>query len=781
MTGKASQSAPQVATPDGGSRQDRSAGPDATEAHPPGHEPLVACISHLARQYGNPQPPMALVVGLPLGGMEGFSWESAARAADRAGLILERVKRPLKKFKDEEFPVILPLKDGRAIVLNGTFKVGKGRRATWWARFVEPSVGTQESELTLADLEESYTGQAILVRPDTTAADVIGGVSSRSPNSWFWSAFAPSAWIYRQVILGTIIINLLALALPLFIMNVYDRVVPNNAVETLWALAMGVMVAALFDFILRSVRGYFIDVASRRADVTLANRIFDHVLGAKFMSRGAPSGARANILREYETLRDFFNSMTLATFGDMPFILLFIGIIWAVAGDLALVPAITVPVVIVVVLLTQIPLNRLVAASFAAAADKNSVLFETLGGLETIKALGAESWAADKWERSVAETIRTSVKARLISSISLNVIVTAQMVSAVAIMFLGVGAIMEGEATAGALIAAVILNSRALAPLGQVAQVLTRLYQARLAYKALRGIVNAPQERPIGKRFVLKPKLEGEIAFKDLTFTYPDEKTPALSGVSFRLGKGERVALVGPIGSGKSTALRLILKIFDPDSGSILIDQLDVGNMDPAILRANVGYMPQDAQLFRGTIRTNITVHGPDADDADLVRAARQAGALDWINQRAAGFDNPVGERGEGLSGGQRQSVALSRAFLKDPPILLLDEPTSEMDALSERIFINQMKKESKGKTLIVVTHRPALLDLVDRVIVLEAGRVRLDGPKDKVMQALRSARRGTEAPEDMPATREESAQEGSFGDGSPVRAVVPPASEEPT
>ncbi|MCZ6454652.1 MAG: type I secretion system permease/ATPase [Alphaproteobacteria bacterium] len=717
----------------------RIAGPD---------EPLIKCLAHMARHYGNPQPAEALVAGLPIA-EQGLSWETFERASDRAGLNIERVNHKLRKFGAQELPAILIMKDGKAVVLTGIKKVGK-KKATYWAEIVDPAQGPATGgasvspvERTFDELGRDYSGNAILVRPDTEAEDIIDGVSGKSPNAWFWSAFLPNAWIYRQVLLGTVFINLFALTMPLFIMNVYDRVVPNNAVETLWVLAIGVAVAGGLDFVLRGLRSYFVDIASRRADVTLANRIFDRVLGAGLAYKGQSSGARANVLREYETLRDFFNSATLSTFGDIPFILLFVGVIWLIAGNIAMVPLLTVPIVITVVLLTQIPLNRIIAQSFATAAEKNSVLFETLNGLETLKSLGAESWAADKWERSVAESIRTSVKSRLISSISLNIVVVAQVFSAVAIMIMGVAAIHEGKITAGALIAAIILSARTIAPLGQVAGVVSQLYRARLAYKALRMVMEAPQERPPKARFVYKPSLDGDIAFRDLTFTYPGEKTPAIKDISFAIKAGEKVAILGPIGSGKSTVLKLLLKLYEPDSGSVMLDDIDASHIDPAMIRANVGYMPQNAQLFSGTIRTNITLHAPQSGDEELVRAARQSGALDWINQRSAGFDAAVGERGDGLSGGQRQSVALARAFLRDPPVLLLDEPTSDMDSMSERVFIDHMKAEAADKTVIVVTHRPALLELVDRIIVLDRSGVQADGPKDKVMAALQ--RRSTQ------------------------------------
>ncbi len=712
--------------------------PAARRPHGP-DEPLIRCLAYMTRHYGNPQPAEALVAGLPVS-EQGLSWETFERASDRAGMTIERTSRKLERLGEQELPAILVMNGGNAVVLTGINKVG-GKKATYWAQIIDLSdeAGGNDApiERTFDELGRDYSGTVLLVRPDTEADDIIDGVTGKSPNAWFWSAFLPNMWIYRQVVLGTVFINLFALALPLFIMNVYDRVVPNNAVETLWALAIGVAVAGLLDFALRGLRAYFVDIASRRADVTLANRIFDRVLGAGLVSKGASSGARANVLREYETLRDFFNSATLSTFGDIPFIFLFVAVIWLVAGSVALVPLLTVPIVIGVVLLTQIPLNRIVAQSFATAAEKNSVLFETLNGLETLKSLGAESWAADKWERSVAESIRTSVKSRLISQISLNIVVVAQVISSVAIMVIGVAAIHEGNVTAGGLIAAVILSARTIAPLGQVAGVLSQLYRARLAYQALRMVMSAPQERPAKARFVFKPSLDGDVAFRDLTFTYPDEKSPAIKDISFSIKAGEKVAILGPIGSGKSTVLRLILKLYEPDSGSVMLDDIDATHIDPAMIRANMGYMPQNAQLFSGTIRTNIALHAPHVSDEELVRAARQSGALEWINQRASGFDSPVGERGDGLSGGQRQSVALARAFLRDPPVLLLDEPTSDMDAMSEKVFIEQMKVQAAKKTVIIVTHRPALLDLVDRIIVLDRTGIHSDGPKDKVMAGL--------------------------------------------
>lgn len=699
------------------------------------HDPLVSSILHLAQHFGRPLNPIALIAGIPL--VRGqLPLNQVERAAARAELVVERGRKPLDRMRRVDLPAILLLKKGGACVLHKIQKDEKGR-----GQFVEIFVPGAEDEVQVRkykELAKAYTGQILYTKP-TYKADLssVEEYAGKPSTHWFWSAFRPSGWIYGQVIAATCVVNMFALAMPLFIMNVYDRVVPNNAVDTLWALAIGVGIAALFDFILRGARGYFIDVAGRRADVVLANRVYDRVLGAKMSHRAQSSGVQANTLREYETLRDFFNSATLATFGDIPFIALFIFVIWLVAGPLALVPLITVPIVIGVSLITQIPLNRIVRQSFQDAAQKNAVLFETLNGLETIKSTGAEGWAADKWEQSVAEHIRTGVKSRLISSFSINLMMAAQMISTVALVVIGVGLIAEGDITPGALIAAVILNGRALAPLGQVAQVLTKMYAARTAFGAVKNVMETPQERPDGATFTYKSGYKGDVEFKQVSFTYPGESVPALNDISFSVKAGEKVGIIGPIGSGKSTLLKLVLGMYAPAEGSVLIDGIDTGQLDPAILRSNLAYMPQHAQLFRGTLRSNFTIHAPTATEEDILRAAEQAGAMAWMGRLPGGLDTPVGERGDGLSGGQRQSVALVRALIKQPPIVLLDEPTSEMDGRNEQILLQQLARATANRTVILVTHRPAMLALVNRLLVMDQGKVLADGPKDEVINRL--------------------------------------------
>jgi ATP-binding cassette subfamily C protein LapB len=449
----------------------------------------------------------------------------------------------------------------------------------------------------------------------------------------------------------------------------------------------------------------------------------------------------SNVVREYETLREFFNSVTISTLGDLPFSFLFVFVICMVAGSIAIVPLVTVPIVIGVCFLVQIPLSGLAKKGLNEGAQRNSVLFETLGGMATIKSVGAEGWAAGRWERAIAEASKTATRTRVISSLSMNVVIVAQLVSTVAIVILGVSAIKDKEMTTGALIAAVILSSRVLAPLAQIASVLTRIYQAKVAYQAISQLIKTPQDRPANARYVTQTSLKGAIQFAELSFVYAGQERASLTNVNLKIEPGEKVGVIGAIGSGKSTLLKLLLSLYSPKDGALLLDGLDVRTLDPTVIRSSIGYMPQTGDLFTGTIRSNIGLHVPFANDDAVFEAAKRSGAIGWIGKLPRGFDTPVGERGAFLSGGQRQSVALTRALLRDPPILALDEPTSEMDGSVEAVFVKQLRETASDKTLILVTHKPSILQLVDRLVVMDGGSVIADGPRDDIIKKLKKVR----------------------------------------
>ncbi|HEX5795363.1 MAG TPA: type I secretion system permease/ATPase [Geminicoccaceae bacterium] len=694
-------------------------------------DPLLASLVTLSELLERPTSPDRLVAGLPLEDGR-LTPALALRAAARAGLAARLVQRPLERISDLTLPCILLLQGRGACVLVAR----SGARAV----VALPESGGR-SELPFAELAARYAGHALFARPELRRDSQAEQARQRPRGGWFWGTLAQAWPIYGEVLLAAVLINLFALAAPLFIMNVYDRVVPNHAIETLWVLAVGVLTVFLFDFLLRNLRGYFVDSAGRMADVKLASLIFEQVLGLRMAARPASAGAFANNLREFESLRDFLTSATLVALVDLPFVLLFIAVVWLIGGPVALVPAAAVPLVIGVGLLLQLPLNAVIRRSFQDAAQKHGVLVESLGGLETIKSVGAEGRTQRRWEQHVGATASSAMRARLLASFGVNFSALAQNAVTVGVVIFGVYRIAGGDMTVGALVACTIITGRAMAPLGQVAGILTRYHQARASFEALDQVMALPNERPAEARFLHRPQVRGAIAFQDVTFRYPGEKQAALEQVSFAIAAGERVGLIGRIGSGKSTVEKLVLGLYEPEQGAVLIDGTDLRQIDPADVRRHIGCVLQDVVLFRGRLRDNIALGAPFADDAAVLRAAQVAGVADFVARHPRGFDLDVGERGERLSGGQRQAVAVARALLLDPPILVLDEPTSAMDNDAENRLKQRLGEILHGKTLLLVTHRASLLSLVERLIVLDGGRLLADGPKDEVLAALADGR----------------------------------------
>ena len=692
-------------------------------------DPLLGCLALLTRLFERPLSPEALSAGLPLA--EGrLTPELFLRAAERAGLTGRVAKRALDDVPEFSLPAVLLLTEGRACVLNR--RLGNGT-----LEILTPETGGGRREIAAEALAESYAGYVLFVRPEFREEGRIGDELAAPRRSWFWGTLTQFWPIYGQVIVASLLINSFALAMPLFIMNVYDRVVPNNAIETLWVLAVGVASVIGFDFFMRMLRGYFVDAAGKRADTLLSARIFEQVQNIQMASRPGSAGAFANILRDFEAVRDFLTSATVTAFADIPFIALFILVIWMIAGPVAIVPALAVPVVILGGVLLQRPLKTAITETQREAAQKHGMLVETIGGLETIKSLNAQGRLQRKWEQFVDKTAASGLRVRVLSLGIISSSTFFQQLATVGVIIYGAYEISEGNITTGALIAAVILTSRALAPLAQVANLLARMNQSMTALSALNTIMALPVERPEGKRFLHRPTFEGAIRFQNVTFSYPNAELPALRDASFSIAAGERVAFIGRVGSGKSTVAKLILGLYAPTEGSVMVDGTDLRQVDPADLRRNIGAILQDSFLFLGTVRDNIALGAPHADDEAILRAARIAGVDDFVRRHPRGYDLMVGERGEGLSGGQRQAVALARALVNDPPILILDEPTSGIDVGTEKIFLANVSKTLRGKTLVLITHRASLLPLAERIIILDQGRVVADGPRAKVLEAL--------------------------------------------
>ena len=636
-------------------------------------DPLLDCLVFLTRYYGRVHSHDALRAGLPLENHR-LTPELFLRAAERAQLSARVVQRPIEKISSLVLPAVLLLNNRQSCVLMERSEDAEQLTV------MQPESGEGTHQIALDELEQQYSGYAIFIRSEHRFDDRSPEVLRLHSRHWFWGTLVKSWRIYRDVLVSSFLINVFALASPLFIMNVYDRVVPNNAIETLWVLAIGIAIVYSFDVIMRSLRGYFIDVAGKKSDILLSAMLFERVLGIKMAARPPSVGAFANNLREFESIRDFITSATVVTLVDLPFVLLFLLVIWFIGGPLVYVPLVCIPIVIVYGILIQSPLRRSVEATYRASAQKGATLIESLTAVETIKHLGAESEVQRKWEQLTGHIAHWGVRSRLLSASVSNVATFFQQMSQVGIVVLGVYLIAEGELSMGALIAGVILVGRALAPMAQVANLAVRYYQAKTALGSLNNVMELPIERPEDKSFLSREQFQGDIELDDVSFSYPGEEKVALRNISFTISAGEKVAIIGKVGSGKTTIEKLMLGLYDPDSGAVRIDGADLRQVDPADLRRSIGYVPQDIMLFYGSVRENIVLGAPYADDNEILEVAKIAGVMDFVNQHPHGFDMQVGERGEQLSGGQRQAIAIARALLLDPPVLMLDEPSNSMD-----------------------------------------------------------------------------------------------------
>lgn len=700
------------------------------------HDPLLDCLVELTRIHGRPSTHAALSAGLPLE-KGGLTPSLFARAAARAGFSSKVVRRPLEKIDAALLPVILLLENNEACLLLGW---DEGKQT---AKMLFPDTAQGTVALSLEDLLSRYTGIAIFARPHFRFDQRTPTLAKVKHRHWFWGSLLEQVPIFKDVLAAALLINLFGLAMPLFTMNVYDRVVPNFAVETLWVFSGGLLLVFVLDYAIRLMRGHFVDLASSRVDLKLSSLIMERVLGMRMSQRPASVGAFASNLRSFETVRDFIASATVTTLIDLPFAILFLLVLAWIAWPLVFLPLIGILVIVVYSYIVQHKMHELSETTFRASALRNATLVESLTALETIKAHGAESQMQEKWEKATAFLARVSGQLRLLSSSSINGASSIQQFVNLTIVIAGVYLIHERMLTMGGLIASTMLAGRAMAPMGQVVGLLLQFQNAKTALTALEKIMETPGERSEESTFIHRPEVRGEIEFKDVHFSYPGRKEEALRGVSFRITPGERVVVIGRVGSGKTTLQKLILGLYAPTEGSVMLDGVDLRQLDPADLRRNLGYVEQDSLLFYGSLRYNITIRAPYADDLAVVAAAELAGLTEFVNAHPEGFDMQISERGESLSGGQRQGIAIARAVLLDPPVMLLDEPTSSMDFTSEAQLKERFKSYSQHKTMIIVTHRSSLMELADRIIVMDAGVIVADGPRDTVVAALQSGRIG--------------------------------------
>ncbi|MCG7497923.1 type I secretion system permease/ATPase [Vibrio sp. Of7-15] len=695
---------------------------------------LLHSLVYVSRYYGLANSPEALISGLPLadGKLTPFL---VPRAAERAGLIAKENQTSLENISPLILPAVLLLKDGESCVLLSIDHEKKE------AEVVLPQADLMQKWLPFEELEALYTGRLFLLKKLFRYDDRSPEILKTRDGHWFWSTLWESKSIYRDVFIASILINLFAIASPMFTRLVYDKVVPNLAFESLWVLSSGIGIIFLFDLILKLLRSYFIDVAGKKSDLLISSNIFSKVMGVRMESRPESVGAFARHLQEFESIREFFTSATVSSLIDLPFALLFLFIIWLMAGPLVLVPIIGVLLLIIHSYLIQAPLRRSIEEGSRLASQKYANLIESLMGLETIKLYGAQSQFQYRWEEAVAHMSNWNIKTRRITDSVQNVAGFVQQAANVGMIILGVYLISDGEFTMGGLIAATMLSGKAIGPLVQLSLLSTRYNQAKSAMTIIEQLMAMPDEQEEGKRYIHRPIIQGKVELDRVSFQYPNSEVASVRDLSLTIQPGEKVAIIGRIGAGKTTLERLIMGLYKPTRGSVRIDDTDISQLHHIDVRRNIGCVPQDLMLFYGSIRDNITLGRPLLDDREVMDAANRAGVTAFTQTDPAGLERQVGEGGQFLSGGQKQAVAIARALLGRPPVLLLDEPTSSMDNRTELHIKQQLARLKKEETLILITHKTSMLDVVDRVIVMEHGLIIADGPKEAVLRSLREGK----------------------------------------
>lgn len=694
---------------------------------------LLENISLLTRHLQNPVSAETLNALTPKDNRGDLNYRGLVDVLQQQGFTNYLQQRPLNSIPSLAMPVVLLLKDQESVILN---KV-EGDTAT--IEIAETGV----QEIPIDELKQRYLGYVWFIKGKLTS-----DIRSELPEyqlskGWFWKIIWRFRRYYYQVILTTLIINVLALVSSLYVMNVYDRVIPNKSYDTLWVLSIGVFIAIGFEFIAKIIRGRLTDIAGKKADLIISSALFRRVMQIKMVNKPVSAGSYANNLRDFESVREFMTSASLLAIIDMPFFLLFISVMYLVAGKLALIPLFIVAAVTLVGLIAQVPLAKSINESMRESSQRQGLAVEAIEGVETLKVNNAYSWVQKRWDHYTARSAYSNIKTKNISNIVSSLSAMLTQLNTVMLILAGTYLIhaenISDRITMGALIACVILSGRALGPMGQISGLAIRYQQAKVALSGVNEIAQRPIEYSTDRKYITLDNPRGEISFKDCDFVYEDGGKPALEKLSAHINAGEKVAILGRIGSGKSTLLKIAASLYEQQSGIVTFDGVDLRQIDPFYLRNKVALLGQNPRLFLGTLRDNLDMARSDGffSDEVLLNSLKRFGVHQIIQQHPQGLDMPIGEGGAGLSGGQQQIVSLARLTLKDPSVVLLDEPTSGLDQNTEKQVLFALKQWMKNRTMVVVTHRPQLLALVDRIIVIENGKVAMDGPKKQVLDEL--------------------------------------------
>ncbi|RLA79233.1 MAG: type I secretion system permease/ATPase [Epsilonproteobacteria bacterium] len=708
---------------------------------------LLDALVIFSKLHGKGYSPEVLSEGLPIPEGESspklFSVKPSntqslfSRAADRAGFKTSISKIKLDNLSSLVLPCIILLKTNdddevNACILESFDNVREH------AFIIFPEIGEVVSKVKISDLKEEYFGISFFLKREFRFESEDFKLIDNKQKHWFWDTINNIKYIYKDVLLASLVINLFMIATPIFTMNVYDRVIPTAAFDTLWIFAIGVIVVYMIDLGLRFLRTYLLEVAGKKADIIMSSIIYEKVMDLKISVIPKPVGSFANVLKEFESIRSFMASSTISILIDMPFVFIFLFTIYFVAGNLVWVPVVSILIIVIYTLSVKQKMLKSVKETSGAASLKNGVLIESISNLETIKSLNSLSLFQHKWEEATGEIADKGIKTKTLSAAIGTVSAFVTQLNTVIIIIFGAYMVDSQTLTTGALIATVIMSGRALGPMGQVAGMIAYYQHIQSAYDSIENVMGLECEHPSDKQFVRRPAFKGEVEFKNVSFSYPGTEFKQLMDINLKIKAGEKVAILGKVGSGKSTLQKLILGFYYQDEGSVLIDGIDVKQVDPVEIRSNVSYMAQENVLFAGTARSNIMIKNSKAGDDELLEAARISCATDFINKHPKGFEMPVVERGENLSGGQAQAITLARTVLDQSKLVILDEPTKSFDSgTAQRVLKNLKEEYLKDKTLILITHTPSNLVLVDRIIIMDAGKIVKDGPREQIMAEL--------------------------------------------
>lgn len=701
----------------------------------PDEDALLQSLLWLTRHHGRPRSAASLLAGTPVTGP--LQADQALRVMQLAGYHARWIQRPLDGISGLLMPVVVLLRDGDACLVTRRVEGPPGEASY---ELVLPAARGATCVVSEGELTEEYLGHALVVSPQLPDAEADDPLLHPGGH-WLWGTLRRFMPYYRSALAAALVSNVMMLVTGLVTSVVFDKVIPHQAFVTLWTLAIGAGLALVMDLAAKQLRAHLIDLSGRKADLIIGSLLFRQALGVRMEHRPQSAGAFAYHLVQIEQVRDFFASATLATLSDLPFIVMFVAMAFIVGGPLGWVLTLAIPLILLTVLAIQGRLKRNMQANIAHQTDLQGVLVEAVEGLEDLKACGAQGRFLKHYENATAQAASSAMRARALSAWSNNLSALAQQAVTVVMLVWGVYLIHDGAITAGSLIGAVMFAGRAVAPLGSVVALATRYQGARAAMQSLDRMMKLPAERDAQRQYMVQPCIQGGLVLRQASFAYPptgpDKPPTVLQGVNLQIRPGDKVAILGRIGSGKSTVLRLLAGLYQPTEGRVEADGVDLRQIDPADFRAAVGFVSQEPRLFAGTLRDNVLLGRAEADAQRLQAVAQLTGLDRLVAEHPLGWDLPVGERGGLLSGGQRQLVALARALVTAPQVLLMDEPTSSMDAQSEVLFLQRLQAAAGQRTLVMVTHRPAVLALVDRLIVVDAGKVVMDGPKAQVLAAL--------------------------------------------